>query len=582
MMIQRKKVLSLVMCFMMIGLIAVLTSGCGGGGGGGGGGGSDTPQYGGQLTIFATADPVSFDDCVQSHAYVTGPYQCLWGGDWAKGIAGGYGTKQCNWFARGEINRMEFKTGKIAQSWEIGDDYITFHLRDGVKFAYSATKTQAVTADDVVYSLERNFNLSTSYFKQSYPYIASATSVSKVDESTVRLDCPSQYMAELISLIEYMYIYPEDVIETYGDMNDWERAIGTGAFILTNYVQGSYLLWERNDNYWETNPVGPGQGNQLPYLDSVKTLITPDISTADSLFTTGKIDITTADYDRAQTLLALPNVKNAKFIDSVFKGVIYMRTDKSDRPYKDVRVRQALQLAIDQQKIIDEYFGGEAVKLYWPVGYLKEYAGAYMALEDYPADVQELFGYNPDKAKQLLADAGYPDGFKASIAYNTALYFNADILTMVKDMWADIGVDLTLVPLDNTTHTTQQYLRSYPDMLYGAYSGDGTYFKGINWSGTSMFNASYVDDPVLNDYRAQMLAAYAHSEAEADSIHREMLPYLEEQCYVIQTAAHYTYVFWWPWVKNYDGEGAIGYYGGASSWTPYVWIDEALKTSMGF
>jgi len=580
-MIQKRKVLSLVVCFMMIGLIASLISGCAGGGGGGGDGGEETPQYGGQLTYAVTADPTYFDDCIGPHAATTGPYQCLWGGDWAKGIAGGYGTHECDWFVRGEINRMEFKTGKIAEDWEIGDDYIEFYLRDGVKWHDKyPCEGREVTADDVVFSLERNFTLDTAYVKMAYPYIASSTSVSKVDESTVRLDCPSQYMAELISLIEYMFIYPKDAIELYGDMNDWESAIGTGAFTLEEYVPASYLLYERNPIYWDTNPVGPGAGDPLPYLESVKVLIEGDMSTIDSLFTTGNLEIVTADYDRAETLKAIcPDANYNRFLDGAVKHVIYMRTDKSDKPYGDVKVRQALQLAIDNQKIVDEYFGGEAEALYWPVYYCKEYAGAYMPLEDYPASVQELFGHNVTKAKQLLADAGYADGFKAEIAYYN-LYIYDDVMQMVESMWAEIGVDLTLKPLSYNEALVAQYLRNYDDMFFSTYAGVGTYFKGINWSGTSMYNTSYVNDPVLNDYREQMLAAYAHSEAEADSVHLEMLPYLLEQCYVLQTAAHYTYVFWWPWLKNYSGEGVIGYYTGP--WSPWVWIDEDLKEEMGF
>lgn len=148
-----------------------------------------------------------------------------------------------------------------------------------------------------------------------------------------------------------------------------------------------------------------------------------------------------------------------------------------------------------------------------------------------------------------------------------------------------IGVDLTIKPVDYATWSATMYLRSYTDMLYGIYSGVGTYLKGLNWStvGVSgearMYNASYVNDPELNDYRDQMLAAYP-DEDECDSSHREMLPYLLEQCYVLQTASHYTYRFLWPWVKSYSGEGTTDYYGGIRTWTPYVWIDQELKAEM--
>ena len=596
-MIQKRKVLALVGCLMVIGLIASLISGCApsgnGGDGNGGGDGDDTPQYGGELVLFTTADPTYFDDAIGAHYSTTGPYQCLWGGDWAKGIAGGYGTNDCDWYVRGEINRLEYKTGKIAEDWDIGDDYIEFYLRDGMKWHDKfPTNGREVTADDVVFSWERQITLDTAYFKQSYPYLASSLSISKVNENTVRFECPAEYLTELITLIEFVYIYPQDAIELYGDMNDWENVIGTGAYTLENYVPGSYLYYEKNPLYWGTNPVGPGQGDQLPYLDSVRVLIQPDIATVDSLFTTGQLDLTTADSDRAGELKNLPDVNYNKFLDGAIKGVIYMRTDRNDKPYGDVRVRQALQLAIDNQQIVDQYFGGEAEVLYWPVYECKEYAGAYVPVEDLDDDmienivedtdisVADLFGYDPELAQELLEDAGYPDGFQAEIVYYN-LYIYDDVIQMVQSMWADIGVDLDLIPVDYSTSITTQYLRNYDDMLWGTFAGVGTYFKGINWQGTSMFNASYVDDPILNEYRDQMIAAYP-DENEVDQIHTEMLPYLLEQCYVIQTAAHYTYAFWWPWLKNYSGEGAIGYYGGASSWTPYVWIDQDLKEAMGY
>ncbi len=592
-MILKRKVLLVVVCFMVIGLIAGLVSGCAGDGNGGDGDGDgdDTPQYGGELTYAALADPTYFDDCIGPHSSTTGPYQGLWGGDWAKGIAGGYGTHQCDWFVRGEINRLEYKTGKIAENWEIGDDYIEFYLRDGVlwhdKFPCNGRE---VTADDVVFSIERNMTLDTAYIKRSYPYLAESVEISAPDEDTVRIDCPAEYMAELITLIEYMYIYPRDVIELYGDINDWERAIGTGAFTLEEYAEGAYLYYERNPNYWQTNPVGPGEGDQLPYVDSIRVLIQPDISTHDALFTTGQIDYTSADYDRAEALkVSCPDANYVRFLDGTVKSVIYMRTDREDKPYSDVRVRQALQLAIDNQQIVDEYFGGEAEVPYWPVYYCKEYAGAYVAPEDLEDEmievlpgrsisVLDLFGYDPELARDLLDEAGYPTGFEAEVTYSNAVYITVDLITMIQGMWAEIGVDLTLKPVSASEAISIHYMRNFDDMFVGTFAGVGTYFKGINWQGTSMYNASYVDDPVLNDYRDQMLAAYP-DEDEVDQIHAKMLPYLLEQCYVLQHAAHYTYVFWQPWLKNYSGEGVVGYYSGGT-WTPYVWIDQDLKEEM--
>lgn len=592
-MVQKRKGLSLVICFMVIGLIASLISGCAGGGGGGGGDGDgeDTPIYGGELTLVVAMDPANFDDAIGYHYSTTGPYECLWSGDWSKGIAGGYGTGECEWLLPGALNRLEHKTGYIAESWETGDDYIIFDLRDGVKWHDKPPcNGRELTADDVVFSLKRQMTLDTAYLKSNYPWVAAAMDVYKVDEDTVRIDCPSAQMPELLTLIDFMYIYPEDVIELYGDMNDWERAIGTGAFTLEEYVSGSSLTYERNLDYWGTNPVGPGAGDQLPYLDSVRYLIQPDPSTMDSLFTTGKIDIITCDTDRAQALMDLPGVEYTKYFYAPSYGrVLFMRLDKQDKPWADVRVRQAMQLAIDNQQILDELYYGDGEVLYWPVYYCTDYAGAYVPPEDLEDDmieeilpgesisVADLFEYNLELARDLMAAAGYPDGFQAQVdAHN--YYIDLDSLQVVVNMLADIGVKLTINAVDYATWTNTWALRSYQDMLYGSYAGIGTYFKGTNWSGTSMFNASYVDDPALNFYRDLMLAAYPDEDA-IDQIHAEMIPYLLEQCYAIQTAGANVYRFWWPWVKNYSGEGSIGYYKALnpSNNYAYVWIDEDLK-----
>ena len=79
--------------------------------------------------------------------------------------------------------------------------------------------------------------------------------------------------------MDYHSIYPPELWEKYGDLTDWRNSCGSGPFILKDFVPGSSAYLERNDNYWETDPVGPGMGNPLPYLDGVEYLIIPDLST---------------------------------------------------------------------------------------------------------------------------------------------------------------------------------------------------------------------------------------------------------------------------------------------------------------
>jgi peptide/nickel transport system substrate-binding protein len=596
-MIKKRKFLSLAVCLMIVGLMASLISGCAGGGGGGGGDGDgeDTPIYGGELNVLVPADPVYWDDGIGPHYSTSGPYECLFSGDWAAGPAGGYGTESTEWIV--VSNNLRDKTGYIAESYEIGDDYIIFHLRDGVVFHDKPpVNGREVTADDVVYSIERQRTLESAYLYSSYPHVASAMSVSKVDEDTVRIDCDSTQMAELLTLIDFMYIYPEEVIETYGDMNDWERAIGTGAFVLEDYVIGTSLRYVKNPDWWMTYPEtgSPSDGDELPYLDSYFVRIVPDQSTQDSLFRTGKVDILACDNVRAQELKDIPGVNYKTYMETANARVIFMRLDQSSKPWADVRVRQAMQLAIDNQKLVDELYDGNGDALYWPIWDTPEVANAYVSVAELGDDmievgvdtpteisVADLFGHNVELAQQLMDEAGYPDGFKAEIlVYN--YQFDLDSIQAVIAMLDDINIELTIKAVDYTGWTTAWALGTYKELGYFAWAGVATYFKGINWQGSGMFNASNVNDPVLNNYRDQMLAAYPN-EAAVDAIHAEMMPYLLEQCYGVQTAGAQFYVLWWDWVKNYNGEGGVGYYKtiNPDRWA-FFWIDEDLKASMGY
>ncbi len=573
-----------VVCLLILGLIAgLVSSSCAGGV-------KETvtvekekPVYGGILTTAAAADPPAFDDAVQPH-YVTGTLKLtneeLWTGDWTKGIAGGHGTKECDWFTGGGLNRLEHKAGALAESWEIqGKETIIFHLRKGVKWHNKPpTNGRELTAEDVVFSLKRQCTAPTAYFKRTYPKAAETLEITAPDPYTVVVKTKPEYFGDVITLIpDYMCIFPKDAVEQFGNMNDWKNSIGTGPFMLTEFVPGSVISYVRNPAYWEKNPIGPGKGDQLPYLDGIKTLIIPDESTADAAFRTGQLDILTCDWERAQQFLRMPQLKHIRYLDDYGQACIYMRTDKKDSPFADKRVRQALWLAIDNKRILDEYYGGEGVLLKWPIMYFKEYAGAYVPLEQMPKAVQELFEYHPDKAKQLLTEAGYPNGFKAKIiCYNQRAYM--DPLQMVQDMLSKVGIQLEIEPKDYATFTSLIVRRAYDDMLFAFYSGIGTYFKSINYTGPGMYNGSYVDDPVLNRARDQMLAAYP-DEAAVDKIHRELLPYILEQAYVLALPASYNYRFWWPWVKNYSGEASVGYYN-VLNYTKYIWIDQELKKSM--
>jgi len=540
------------------------------------------PVYGGTLNLRIAADPPAFDDAIRGHAYCTTlkfTNDELWTGDWTKGHAGGHGTKECDWFVGGGLNRLEHKAGSLVERWEIqGKHTIIFHLRKGVKWHNKPpTNGRELTADDVVFSLKRQCTLPTAYMRQTYPKACETMDISAPDPYTVVVKCDPLYFGDVITLLpDYMCIFPKDAVEQFGNLNDWKNSIGTGPFMLTDFMPGSIVTFTRNPSYWEKNPIGPGKGDQLPYLDGVKLHVIPDESTFHAAFRTGQLDIATVEWEIAQEFLRMPQLRHARFSEDA-TYCIYMRTDKKDMPFADKRVRQALSMAIDYKGIVDRYFGGDGLAIKWPIIHVKEYSGAYVPLEQMPKSVQELYNYNPEKAKQLLAEAGYPNGFKVKMpCYNTRMV--VDVLQLIKDYWSKIGVELTIEPKDYSTYLSLHVRRAYDEMMQASNSGIGTYFKAINYTGGGMFNGSYVNDPVLNKAREDMLAAFP-DEAAVDKIHREVLPYIMEQVYVIPMPGPYFYRFWWPWVKNFSGESSVGYYN-TLNYTRYIWIDQELKQSM--
>ena len=197
------------------------------------------------------------------------------------------------------------------------------------------------------------------------------------------------------------------MVAKYGDVQDWRNAVGTGPFILLDFVPGSSLTFKKNPNYWGTDPVGPGKGNPLPYVDTYKQLVIPDLSTRLAGLRTAKIDfMSDIVLDDADSLIkANPDMKYVTYLSNN-PWVIGMRRDKSDNPLSSVKVRQALMLATDFNAFKNDLFKGQGDIDVYPVN--KQVASLYQPLSEMPQAVQDLFKYNPDKAKQLLEGRRLP------------------------------------------------------------------------------------------------------------------------------------------------------------------------------
>jgi peptide/nickel transport system substrate-binding protein len=555
---------------------------------------AEKPQYGGTHLSASAVDFLYFDDTVGTNVYCYSTRYTndeLLQGDWTLGPAG---TGESEWKVGG-TNRMDQKTGSLAESWEIPQQgTIIFHIRQGVHWALNP-KSEAsrlvggreLTVADVVSSLTRALTVPGAYLKTSYPSLCATTTVTASGENTVTVTCPALEWVNLITLIpDFIEIVPPEVVAKYGNMQDWRNSVGTGPFMLTDFVSNSLVTYARNPNYWMKNPIGPGEGDQLPYLDGIRTAIITDSSTRVSAFRTGKIYIladTSVNRVLVGDLLEDPTLGIASeryLYDSCY--ALGIRTDMADSPFSKKDVRHAIMYALDLKAVRDKYYSGDSELLVWPVVPITEYIGAYVPLEELPANVQALYaGPDVTKAKELLKKAGYPNGFNVTAIGSAVNPVSSDILSMYQSDLAKVNINMTIDLKDQATYNSRMIARNYSayDILWTGNSGIGTYQKMINMRGTSTYNVSYINDSVVNAAWTEMQKYVGIDETKCTQINHDLMPYLLEQAYVIPVPAAYLYVTWWPWLKNYHGEVGVGYYNGVD-YGKYIWLDQALKKQM--
>ncbi len=558
---------------------------------------SDKPQYGGTLKLVQNQDITTFDD-VLTWIFVPGPTvrltnESMWQGDWARGDAGGYGTKETPWLDWYDI--FDHKAGMTAASWKWTLDAqknqgtLVYQIRPGVKFALNpespASRLVAGrerTADDVVFTLRTLTTDQRAYLYKAYPELRNAD-IQKTGPWEVTIKVPFAAMISAVAKFgAYAHIVPHEVVEKYGDMSDWHNSVGTGPFILKDFVAGSAATLVKNPKYWDTDPVGPGKGNQLPYVDGVKYLIIPDASTRLAALRTAKLDqMPSLTYEDAATIRSsAPGIKEREGILGGDPWYIYMNSQKA--PFNDVRVRRALSMATDLQTIKSSINHGLGQILTWPVEYVPAYKDIYLGLDDpaMPASVKELYTYSPDKAKKLLADAGFPNGFKTTALISTT---EVDYFSIIKEMWAKVGVQLDLNVVELAARRAIYAAGNYE--VTGAAGGRGplsVFYKMVTLVGHSPAggSGSNINDPVIDKASEQMMALYLTDPKAAMATFKESMKYVLDQAYVVSRPIYPLTNFWWPWVKNYTGEYSVGYIS-FDTWAQWVWIDEALKSSLG-
>jgi len=554
------------------------------------------PQYGGWITYTSStfASVTGWDDAITSHYRLTNrqPYGArLLISDWPKGPVG---TGEYIFFTNDAM--FITKMGQIAESWEIFEEgRVVYHIRPGIHYAvnpdtdHEASRLvggRELTADDVVYNLTRVCTVPTSYVKTSCTIFCDEVEITALDKYTVEVvSSPEETMGGAYFFATYVFVdTPKEVVDKYGDMGNWKNQVGAGPFILTDYVAGSSLTYARNDNYFMKDSAGAGVGNQLPYADGVKMLLIPDPSTCLAALRTGKVDFRTQlRSDDAESLMETnPELKYVAGLGQ--SSGVMMRTDKPELPYDDIRVRQALMMATDFETIKKALMAGYGVLPHWPLSWQPEIDDYFLHLDEMEPATRELFTYNPDKAKEYLTEAGYPDGFKADIIVRSSPPLYLEEVQVIKDMWGKVGVELNIQPMEAGSYMGVTRGATHEDMIY---SGWGTtsliWVRGAgNVDERTTFNLSLIDEEYVKKGRRDMMAAWLSSDYE--ELYRiskyDLIANLIWESWVIPYPQPPYFNFWWPWLHNFEGATGMGSFAGPPY--QYMWIDQDMKKSMGY
>ncbi len=365
---------------------------------------------------------------------------------------------------------------KLATSWDVAADNlsIVFHLRQGVKFHDDTDFNADAVKKNLDYKMDPMNN---------YVWFASdldtIKSVDVIDTNTVKINL-TQPDSALFSVLTYLsgYMISPASLEQGADYLN-THAVGTGPFMLSEFVPGDHITMVANPNYYEMD----ADGKPLPYLDKIIYRIMKDDSVKTANLQSGDIDA--VDYNlTVNSTKQLQDMEGITTIMSPYAQTYFVAFNQNDPMLSNVKVRQAISYAVNRDELMDTVFEGLA--LVEPFDALPE----QWFYSDYTP-----YKYDPDKAKQLLSEAGYPNGIDVTIS-NIAREPDNTIVQLLQQQLIASNINLNIDTLDRN---------AWIDLIKTNRGGQlATGVVGIQWlDPTWQYDGllSYVDPKYTTDLR---------------------------------------------------------------------------------
>ena len=535
------------------------------------------PQYGGDLnigTVYVTLSPLSWDpaDWTWKSNHDTGSVrEQLFAGDLDKSVrkGGDYPFIADAYLPSGAIR------GELAERWHWQDDLtLVIELRRDARFTErpGVMAARPLEAADVVFS----YNLIDQSPKRIATYFDHIRRVYALDRHTVVFEF-SEYNAEWMYRFGYGYysgISPRELGNL--DRKDWRNVSGTGPFTLEKYVQANAHIYRRNDDYWGTEAIA-GKEYPIPFVDRVIYRIIKDEATFLTALRTGQLDILEAmrwiavDHLKKTT----PELQWNRWLGT---SGTFMSLRVDQKPFDDIRVRRALNLAVNQQEIVDLFYGGHAELMAYPQH--PGFGEYYQPLAEMPAEVQELFTYDPVKARQLLDEAGVPEGFSFDVQVCSCSPSNMDLIPLLESYLQKVGVQIRIQPMEYASFLSAMTTKTHgPGYLLNSGHVNPittlrkSFVTGQTWN-PSQYSSEYFDEQIRQVHLMR-------DEAERIKTLRRLTREIMIEAPYIWLPVGYVHSAWWPWVKNYGGELRAGAVRPGPIYSR-IWIDRQLKAEMGF